>query len=222
MFAEEKMLEVKVWLTEIMQVCGKINSTEFIMDPNDHLDRIKVEIGEPDNDQIVFKVANTGTIYNENNEDVVQVALGATQNDEKTVEAITAFRREWYYRDLKFRIRNWGEWFDEEENYEPALKELIVEKDLSEETVRDLMEFFQIAGHADTLTREVKEKALKEQKEKEEFNNYLWNVLKEHYGHEVQISIYGDVDNPADICLEDMDTNEVILDAEIYTLVARE
>ena len=49
----------------------------------------------------------------------------------------------------------------------------------------------------------------------------LWNILKGHIGHRVEIATYGDPDDPADICLEDMDTNEVILDAEIYTLAGR-
>ena len=56
----------------------------------------------------------------------------------------------------------------------------------------------------------------------EEMNNLLWNILKDHYGHKVEIAIYGDPENPASITLEDMDTNEVILDAEIYTICARE
>lgn len=55
-----------------------------------------------------------------------------------------------------------------------------------------------------------------------EMNELLWNILKEHFGHKVEIVIYGDVNNPASITLEDMDTNEVILDAEIYTICARE
>lgn len=55
-----------------------------------------------------------------------------------------------------------------------------------------------------------------------EMNKLLWNILKDHYGHKVEIAIYGDVDNPASITLEDMDTNEVILDAEIYTICSRE
>lgn len=50
----------------------------------------------------------------------------------------------------------------------------------------------------------------------------LWDILKEHFGHRIEIAIYGDVENPANICLEDMDTNEVILDAGIYTITARE
>lgn len=54
------------------------------------------------------------------------------------------------------------------------------------------------------------------------FNELLWNILKRHFGHKVEIAIYGDVDNPHSICLEDMDTNEVILDAEYYTICARE
>lgn len=55
-----------------------------------------------------------------------------------------------------------------------------------------------------------------------EMNKLLWNILKNHYGHKVEIAIYGDVDTPASITLEDMDTNEVILDAEIYTICSRE
>ncbi len=53
-------------------------------------------------------------------------------------------------------------------------------------------------------------------------NELLWNILKEHFGHKVEIAIYGDLDNPASITLEDMDTGAVILDAEIYTICARE
>lgn len=50
----------------------------------------------------------------------------------------------------------------------------------------------------------------------------LWELLKKHRGHNVCIATYGDWDDPADICLEDEDTGEVILDAELYTLCARE
>lgn len=50
----------------------------------------------------------------------------------------------------------------------------------------------------------------------------LWNILKDHLGHKVEIACYGDPDNPASITLEDLDTNEVILDAGIYTICARE
>lgn len=52
-------------------------------------------------------------------------------------------------------------------------------------------------------------------------DNYLWDKLAEHFGHDVRISVYGDVDDPADVCLECEDCNEVILDAELYTLRAR-
>lgn len=50
----------------------------------------------------------------------------------------------------------------------------------------------------------------------------LWDILKDHWGHKVEIALYGDKDDPANISLEDMDTNEVILDAGIYTICARE
>ena len=50
----------------------------------------------------------------------------------------------------------------------------------------------------------------------------LWNLLNDHIGHNVEIVYYGDPNDPADICLECLDCNEVILDAEIYTICARE
>lgn len=55
-----------------------------------------------------------------------------------------------------------------------------------------------------------------------EMNNLLWDILKDHFGHRVEIAVYGDPENPASVTLEDMDTNSVILDAEIYTICARE
>lgn len=55
-----------------------------------------------------------------------------------------------------------------------------------------------------------------------DYNNLLWDILKDHFGHKVEIAVYGDVDNPASVTLEDMDTNEIILDAELYTICARE
>ena len=47
----------------------------------------------------------------------------------------------------------------------------------------------------------------------------LWNLLLNHRGHKVEIAVYGD---EADVCLECMDCNEVILDAGIYTICGRE
>ena len=41
-------------------------------------------------------------------------------------------------------------------------------------------------------------------------------------GHNVGIVSYGDPGDPADVCLECEDCGEVILDAELYTLSARE
>ena len=49
----------------------------------------------------------------------------------------------------------------------------------------------------------------------------LWKTLEEHWGHNVRIVKYGDLDAPADICLECDDCGLVILDAELYTLQAR-
>lgn len=58
--------------------------------------------------------------------------------------------------------------------------------------------------------------------ERAEHREWLWNILKNHFGHKVEIAVYGDPQNPASVCLEDVDTNEVILDAGIYTLCGRD
>ena len=47
----------------------------------------------------------------------------------------------------------------------------------------------------------------------------LYQMLKKHAGHRVEIAEYGDGINFA---LEDMDTNEVIFDTDIYNLTGRE
>lgn len=52
-------------------------------------------------------------------------------------------------------------------------------------------------------------------------NAALWKALEEHWGHNVRIVKYGDLDDPANICLECDDCGRVILDAELYTLLAR-
>ena len=59
-------------------------------------------------------------------------------------------------------------------------------------------------------------------KEDESADELLWNLLKAHFGHTVEIAAYGDPEDPVCLCLEDMETNEVILDAELYTICARE
>lgn len=50
----------------------------------------------------------------------------------------------------------------------------------------------------------------------------LWDILKEHAGHAVEISVHGGMDDPVNITLDDVDTGEVILDAGLCTLCARE
>lgn len=47
----------------------------------------------------------------------------------------------------------------------------------------------------------------------------LYELLKAHAGHHVEITEYGDGVNFA---LEDMDTNEVIFDTDLYDLVGIE
>lgn len=56
----------------------------------------------------------------------------------------------------------------------------------------------------------------------DDMNMILWNELKKHRGHKVNIVSYGDWNAPEDICLECEDCGEVVLDAELYTLCARE
>ena len=55
-----------------------------------------------------------------------------------------------------------------------------------------------------------------------DYNNWLWDTLLQHIGHNVRISVYGTWDDIVDVCLEDCTTNEIILDAELYTICARE
>ena len=57
---------------------------------------------------------------------------------------------------------------------------------------------------------------IKEDMDKE---TLLYQMLKKHVGHRVEIAEYGDGINFA---LEDMDTNEVIFDTDIYNLTGRE
>ncbi len=46
--------------------------------------------------------------------------------------------------------------------------------------------------------------------------NFLYNR-----GHNVRIVTYGDIDDPVDVCLECENWEEVLIDAELYTLCAR-
>ena len=52
-------------------------------------------------------------------------------------------------------------------------------------------------------------------------NKILWDILFEHRDHEIEIATYGDWNDPADMCLECLTCNEVLLDAEIYTICVR-
>lgn len=54
-------------------------------------------------------------------------------------------------------------------------------------------------------------------------NLLLWNELAKHAGNDVHIVTYGrEGEEPVNVALEDWDTNEIILDAGIYTLKARD
>ena len=52
-------------------------------------------------------------------------------------------------------------------------------------------------------------------------DNILWNKLLQHRGHNVKIVVYGNVHSPANVALECEDCNEVVLDAELYTICSR-
>lgn len=54
------------------------------------------------------------------------------------------------------------------------------------------------------------------------WDEWLWYKLLSHYGHKVSIQIYWDGETPMSVTLEDENTNEIVLDAELYTLKARE
>ena len=54
------------------------------------------------------------------------------------------------------------------------------------------------------------------------YNTLLWNKLKKHRGHHVSIVSYGGWDDQKNISLECEDCNEIILDAELYTICERE
>lgn len=56
----------------------------------------------------------------------------------------------------------------------------------------------------------------------ENFNNdLLWDILLAHAGHHVYVAAYGDPDDPEDVALECEDSGEVLFDAGLYTLAAR-
>ena len=50
----------------------------------------------------------------------------------------------------------------------------------------------------------------------------LFNTLFKHRGHKVEIVVYGDWNNPDDVCLECADCNQIILDSEIYTICGKD
>lgn len=54
------------------------------------------------------------------------------------------------------------------------------------------------------------------------YDSLLWDILKQHHGHHVYVALYGDEKDPANVCLECEDCGSVVLDAEIYTICARE
>ena len=47
----------------------------------------------------------------------------------------------------------------------------------------------------------------------------LARILMEHFGHEVEIACYGDVEDPVNVSLECLDCGCVICDSDIYDLI---
>jgi hypothetical protein len=48
--------------------------------------------------------------------------------------------------------------------------------------------------------------------------NYIREKLMHHRGHNVVCVSYGDWDNPADVCIECEDCNEVLISAEDFDI----
>lgn len=46
-------------------------------------------------------------------------------------------------------------------------------------------------------------------------SNYVREKLIAHIGHNVACVCYGDITNPADVCIECEDCNEVLISAEV-------
>ena len=105
-----------------------------------------------------------------------------------------------------------------DEVYESYTKEQLTEMIYS--TLQDMEknEFDEVEYYKAIL----EEKYACNKEKSDDMNMILWNELKKHRGHKVSIVSYGDWDNPEDVCLECEDCGEVVLDAETYTLCARE
>ena len=46
--------------------------------------------------------------------------------------------------------------------------------------------------------------------------NYIYEKLRAHIGHNVVCVAYGDIDNPADVCIECEDCGCVLISAEDF------
>ena len=79
--------------------------------------------------------------------------------------------------------------------------------------VRDVISGAVCAAHDNGLSSD---------EEDTSFDDVLWNLLKQHRGHNVEIVSYGDWDDPASVTLECLDCGCVILDAELYTICVAE
>lgn len=105
-----------------------------------------------------------------------------------------------------------------DEVYESYTKEQLAEMIYS--TLQDMEknEFDEVEYYKSFL----EEKYASSEEKSDDMNMILWNALKKHRGHKVNIVSYGDSDDPVDVCLECEDCDEVVLDAELYTLCTKE
>lgn len=71
----------------------------------------------------------------------------------------------------------------------------------------------------EALLAEKESRATQRIKEDMDKETLLYQMLKKHVGHRIEITEYGDGTN---FSLEDTDTNEVIFDTDIYDLTGRE
>ena len=46
-----------------------------------------------------------------------------------------------------------------------------------------------------------------------EMNRHMYDVLREHMGHEIEIAAYGDSDNPRSVCIECIECCSVLFEA---------
>lgn len=57
--------------------------------------------------------------------------------------------------------------------------------------------------------------------DEDKFNELLRTILLKHWGHHVEIDIYGEPVAPSNVCLECVDCNKIILNTDLHTICRR-